>query len=437
MTFEEAKTASLVDRRYAIKREIARGGMGVVFEAEHTTLRSPVALKTLTSTALASSAVHARLMREARALSVVRHPGVTNVLDAGVCRTFGPYVALEMIEGRSLDGLVVARQRLDVESVVSIALQLAQALGAAHARGVIHRDVKPGNVLVTRDASGGGDRVKLIDFGIACVRGEDDVVTRRLTQAGEVLGTIEYIAPEQLLDPAPPTVRADVYSLGALAYECLMGDVPFQGPPRTILTTLLAGGRPSSIRERRPDVPAAVDAAVMRALSRDPSARFASAQAFEEALLAAWGRAPRPLSLLEAPRSSEGRAEGSSRRQFVRAPYVTPVRVVSSNGAWDGRTEDVSEGGLLVVMPSHAEKGETPESSAQGQRVSVRLPLPASGRVVTVEATACWTRAQRGQRAMGISFTSLAEEVRDDIQKYVALMSRDVVAEPGASPRAA
>lgn len=430
----ECVPGSVVDRRYVVGREIARGGMGVVVEAKHTTLRSTVALKTLTARAMESVQQHARLMREARALSMVKHPGISEVLDAGICSTFGPYLVLEMIDGRSLDGLIVAKQRLDVDSALAIVSQLAEALSAVHARGVIHRDVKPGNVLVTHGAGATGDRLKLIDFGIACVHGDDDVVERKLTCPGDVLGTVEYMAPEHLLDGMPPTPLSDVYALGALVYECLMGDVPFPGPARTIMSTMLAGARPASICQRRQDVPLPLEAAIMRALSRDRQARFGTVTAFKEACCAALGRRPRPLALVEVPRPA---LDGASRRRFVRAPYVTPVRVIGSSEAWDGRTEDVSEGGLLVVTSvRHAKEPEAPsEGSQEGQRVSVRLPLPSSGRVVVIDAIACWARTQRGQRAIGISFVALADDVREEIRNYVSLMARDGSPEVAAPKR--
>jgi serine/threonine-protein kinase len=422
--FVAAAPSSTVDRRYVVKREIARGGMGIVFEAEHTMLRAPVALKTLTSEALDWPLVHARLMREARALSIVRHPGVAAVLDAGTCAAHGPYLALEMIEGRSLESFVVARQRLDVESVVHVASQLGATVSFVHDRGVVHRDLKPGNVLVCREPARQGDVLKLLDFGIAVVPGDEDVIDRKLTHSGEVLGTVEYMAPEQLLDGALPTKASDIYALGVLLYECLTGDVPFPGTPTQVMTTLLAGKPVPSIRQRRPDVPPALEAAILRALSRDPAARYPRADALAAAVAAAVPRLVRPLSLLDMP----AEPDPSTRRQYARAPFVTPVRIVASNGPADGRTEDVSEGGLLVVTNALVKEGE---------RVSVRLPLPGAGRVVVIEAIARWARTRRGQKAIGIAFTNLPDDARADIRTYVALMTGSVGSTAAREARAA
>lgn len=407
--FVEAGPGAVVDRRYELKREIARGGMGIVHEAQHVALRTSVALKTLTSAALEWPMVHARLMREARALSMVRHPGIASVLDAGSCPHHGSYLALEMIEGRSLESFIVARQRLDVESVVQIAIQLGGSLSFVHDRGIVHRDVKPQNVLVGRDASQPGDVLKLIDFGIASVPGDHDVVDRKLTSSGEILGTVEYMAPEQLLDGAPPSPATDIYALGVTLYECLVGDVPYPGTASAVMTTLLTGKPPRPIREKRPDVPVALEAAVMRALAREPGHRFGRADALARVVMASVPRAPSALRLLDLP----SEPDPATRRQFARAPFVTPVRILAGAGPADGRTEDISEGGLLVVTSAPVKEGE---------RVHVRLPLPSSGRVVTCEATARWARTRRGQKAVGLAFVALPEDAAADIRAYVGLM---------------
>jgi serine/threonine-protein kinase len=426
MTFEpryiEASPASTIDRRYSVRREIARGGMGIVFEAEHSLTRSSVAVKVLSTAALGWPIVHARLMREARALSVARHPGVASVLDAGVCRSHGPYLVLEMIEGRSLESFIVARRTLDVASTVAVAQQLGAALTHVHEAGVVHRDVKPGNVLVTHEAGHEGDVLKLVDFGIARVGEGDDVVERKLTQQTDVLGTIEYMAPEQILDGLPARPSSDIYALGVTLYECLVGDVPFPGTMTQVMSALLAG-KEVSIRDKRPDVSPALEAVILRALSRDPAQRHATAAELAAACVSAVGQAPRMLDLLQPPRPQ---VDGISRRQFVRAPYVTPVRVAGKAGACDGRTEDISEQGLLVV---------TSGTCVEGDEVSVRLPLPSSGRVVTLTGVARWAKTQRGQRAIGIELGAIPQDARADIQNYVALMTRQSL-RPAAAPQA-
>lgn len=410
LSYVEATPGGVVDRRYRVKREIARGGMGVVHEADHEVVRRPVALKTLTGAALETPLLHARLIREARALSMITHPHVVAVHDAGCCEVHGTYVALEMLEGRSLEGFVVARRQLELDTVLEVTRQIGGALAAVHAQQIVHRDVKPGNVLVALGADRRTEVLKLIDFGIATVPGQADVVDRKLTHDGEILGTVEYMAPEQLLDGAPPSFASDVYALGVTLYECLAGDVPHPGRAPAVMAALAAGKRFKPIREVRPDVPPWLASAIERALSVERGQRFPDALAFVAACTPSIASAPpSSIGLIEVEAE-----EPSTRRQYVRAPYVTPVRILTAAGSADGRTEDVSEGGLLVVTTAAVQEGE---------RVSVRFPLPRSGRVVTVEATARWTRTRRGQKAVGVAFAALPDPVREELRAYVGLMA--------------
>lgn len=407
-----AGPSSVIDGRYAIKREIARGAMGVVFEATHLTLRTAVALKTLTPAALDWRSGSPRLLREARVLAACRHPRIVRVQDAGVCPAHGPFLALEMLEGRSLDSYLVARQRLDVTTVARIGEQLCAAVAHVHTLGILHRDIKPSNVLVTRDEGGRGDSLRLIDFGIAGLPEAEDATSAKLTAAGELLGTVEYMAPEVLLHESVASPAADVYALGVLLYECLTGNVPFAGRPTAIISAHATGAAPPPIRESRADVPAPFESAILSALSRDPKARIASAEALGRMCLDMLDRPGQSLSLLEPAFSSP---TAQARRQFPRAPYSAPARVVTKGGAVDGRTEDISEGGVLVVVSAEC---------AEGESVTVRFPLPTSGRVLVVEGIARWTKTQRAQRAVGVAFRALAPDAVEDIRAYAEFMTR-------------
>jgi serine/threonine protein kinase len=429
---EEAGPESIVDRRYVVRREIARGGMGGVFEAEHQVTRAKVALKTLTRPSLDHPPAHARLMREARVLGAVRHPNIVLVQDAGHCERYGPYIALEMIEGRPLEGILLAKNKLPVGQAVALIAQLCDALDTAHRRGIVHRDVKPPNVLISRTAI--GDQVELIDFGIAMVGKEDDVVDHKLTRMGELLGTIDYMSPEQLMATSPVDARTDVYAAGVLIYECLAGEVPFSGSPTAVMAALIQGQRPPVIREKRNDVSLELEAAVRKALEIDPAKRFQTAREFAYACVAALGGNVPDLQLLDvrddrAPAATEPqrpsiRAAAPStpaadspqrRRQFVRAPYVTPVRIVLGQGQTiDGRSEDISEGGVLIVCDSEC---------ARDQLVKVRFPLPSSGRVITLEAITKWVKTNRNHRAIGLEFANAPADVRSEIRDYANLMA--------------
>jgi serine/threonine protein kinase len=401
----EIEQGTCVDTKYIVKRAIAHGGVADVFEAEHLVTGAPVALKVLRPSTADLVLAQRRLLQEARLLGSLRHLNVVTVHDARCCPRYGPYVVLERIEGRSLEDLLAVRHVLPVGQVVSLLEQLAAGLGHAHDRGVIHRDVKPGNVLL-EVLPGGGEIVKLIDFGISTTAQPAPASAERLTRPGEILGTVEYMSPEQLADGTGGTVRGDVYGVGVLLYECLLGRVPFTGGASQLIAKLASGARPALIDTERGDVPHVLAAVVHRALSPDPRRRFGSVSELAEACRAAVPRVE-PLNLLSSA------LEAATRRRHRRAPFATPVRVLVDGHVVDGRTVDISEGGALIV-------GDV--QCAPDRAVRIRLPLPTSGRVTELEATTRWVKDHRTARAFGVEFVQLPDSVRDEIAGYVQLM---------------
>jgi serine/threonine-protein kinase len=220
-----------VDGRYELRRDLGRGAGGIVFEARHTFTGRRVALKVVAPDVPRAKLeeLRGRLMREARALAAVHHPGVVEVLDGGVLDDGTPFVVMENLEGRTLEGLLTTRGKLSIHETVALTLQLADALEATHEAGVVHRDMKPSNVLITRDRDG-RERVKLVDFGIAQIAGSKD--EEKLTGIGALIGTPAYMAPEQLLALEDVDLRADLYALGITMFECLTGNVPYIGEGR-------------------------------------------------------------------------------------------------------------------------------------------------------------------------------------------------------------
>lgn len=424
----EVALGDLVGGRYQARRAIARGGMGVVFEAEHVLTGARVALKALTADGLRAGRAHERILREARVLGALRHPNVVQIHDAGVCDRHGPFIVLEMIEGRPLDGLLATRHKLPVAQAIAVLVQLCDALDDAHRRGVIHRDIKPSNVLISRTPL--GDQVELIDFGIASEVDDLPSAPResgpKLTREGEILGTVGYMAPEQMLG-TPYDHRVDVYAAAALAYECLVGCAPFDGPPTTVIARVVSGQRPPLATELEPTVPPALAAVLARALSFDPRERQDSARDLAFACLDALGGALPELELLERTAGSRSIAsdhrvarasrvdDATARRQFVRAPYVTPARIFAGEGVFDGRTEDISEGGALLLTSAEVPSDVT---------VKVRVSLPTSGRVVVLDATTRWVRTSHSLRAIGLRFVDPPADVLADIRQYTNIMAR-------------
>ena len=402
-TENDTQIETVVDTRYRLIREIARGGAGTVFEAKHEFTGRPVALKLLRTEHARDAEQQVRFLREAQALYLARHPNVIEVLDAGFTRGGQVYLVTELFEGRSLSGLLAARGRLDVVDTIGIAKQVASALGSAHARGLVHRDVKPGNVIIRRDMRGVGWRVKLLDFGAAKLASSD----QKLTQSGQVLGTPEYMAPEQLMGEAVDH-RADIYGLGVTVYECLTGRVPFPGNFGQVLLAVSSSQYPP-LAELVPEVPESLALAVARALAPKLADRYSDVKSFALDLQGAIKHTSR--ALLPEPTA----ASPEKRRAFARASYVTPVRLLLQGGMHcDGRTEDISAGGLLVLLEHELNAGE---------RVRLRFALPISGKVVDAEARAQWVRGQPGRRVTGLEFMELPQSARETIARYVQLMA--------------
>jgi hypothetical protein len=273
----------VVADRYEVGERLGRGGMAEVRAGTDLRLRRPVAIKFLLPEMAARSDIRTRFEAEARAAASLSHPNAVAVFDTGE-HAGAPYIVMERLPGGSLADGIGAGPARDVEAVRTLAIEVLGALGAAHAAGLVHRDVKPANILLAADG-----RAKVADFGIA--KSVQDAPTGDLTATGQVFGTPAYMAPERL-DGAPATPQADLWSLGVVLYEVLTGDRPFAGDTPLAMARAAAAGEHRPLAEARPDVDLALADAVERALQPDPSARFASAAEMAAALGSAAGTAP-------------------------------------------------------------------------------------------------------------------------------------------------
>ncbi len=265
--------------RYQLKELIGSGGMGVVWSAEHTRLRSPVAVKLLHDSIAEQANSGPRFLREAQACAAIRGPNVVQVLDFGV-EEGTPYIAMELLSGETLRERLRRETKLTPAATLDVVSQMARAIGRAHKLGIVHRDLKPSNIQLCADEE---EIVKVLDFGIAKLI-DGMPLDERLTITGEVLGTAAYMSPEQARGRMGLDYRADLWSLAIITYECLVGALPLRGrTPADLIVAICTEPmpRPSAVA---PGLPAAFDAWFARGTRRVPDERFESAGEMAEAL---------------------------------------------------------------------------------------------------------------------------------------------------------
>ncbi|MGI8512336.1 MAG: protein kinase domain-containing protein, partial [Solirubrobacteraceae bacterium] len=254
---------TLLSSRYRLEAKVGAGGMSTVYRAKDETLERAVAIKILHREIASDSAQLERFRREARAVAQLSHPHVVGVIDAGE-DDGRPYIVFEYVEGETLKERIKRLGQLPVAEAVAYAIEIARALGTAHARHIVHRDVKPQNVLIDAEGS-----AKVTDFGIARTLEEDG-----LTADGRVLGTTDYVSPEQALGH-PVTGQSDLYSLGVVLYEMLSGEVPFRGENQVAVAMKHVQEALPDVQSRRPEISAALASIVDRATAKHLEDRYA------------------------------------------------------------------------------------------------------------------------------------------------------------------
>jgi serine/threonine protein kinase len=274
----DSLVGTVIHERYRILGRLGAGGMGIVYRGEHEVLKTPLAVKVLHPYAVGDGESMERLRREAQAASAIGNEHIVEVRDFGQLEDGSRYIVMELIEGRDLYS-IVHEGPLGWERVRDIGLQLSEALDVAHERGIVHRDLKLENVLLT-ERRGRRDFAKLVDFGIAKVQGH-----AKITAAGRLMGTPEYMSPEQCA-ARPVDHRTDIYSFGVLLYEMVTGRLPFQHAELGVLLRMHIHDPPSAPSAVAPeqDIPLGLEAVILRCLAKNPAARFQTMADVGEAL---------------------------------------------------------------------------------------------------------------------------------------------------------
>jgi serine/threonine-protein kinase len=308
---------TLVAGKYRVVRAMATGGMGEVYEAVHDALAMRVALKVLQREQAAIPEAVERFLREARAAASLGSEHVAKVFDVGQTSDGSPYLAMELLDGHDLEQLLEQRGPLPVHEAVGYVLEALEALGAAHARGIVHRDIKPSNLFLAR--AGDRRRIKVLDFGISKLERGLEAPEVSLTSTRTMLGSPGYMSPEQVRSSKNVDGRTDLWSVGVILYELLTGTQAFVGETLGDVFAKIREEPLAPIRTVRPDVPEGLDRALAKCLERDRSLRFSSAAELAEALRPyAYGGAPEhALSMArETPPSARG-TPASARRALT------------------------------------------------------------------------------------------------------------------------
>jgi len=278
------RSGDVIDGKYVVERACGRGGLAVVLSAMHAGLDQRVAIKMLLPEWAGDNEVIERFLREGRAATRIKSEHVVRVFDVGKLETGAPYLVLEFLDGHNLDDVLRMWGPLPVPTAVDWVLQAAEAIAEAHSYGIVHRDLKPANLFLTRRADGSAC-VKVIDFGLSKLTDPRmSGSSAKLTRPSDVMGSPHYMAPEQLRATCEADARADLWALGAVLHELLVGKPPFRGETVPEICATVLTQEPPRLTSIRASVPPPVENAVLRCLEKDPDARLANAAELARAI---------------------------------------------------------------------------------------------------------------------------------------------------------
>jgi serine/threonine-protein kinase len=351
--------------KYQIERVLGMGGMGIVVAARHLQLEERVAIKFLQADTLKDPVVVTRFLREAKAAAKIRSEHVARVFDVGTLENGAPFLVMEYLEGSDLAAAVRQRGPLPVAVAVDYVLQACEALAEAHAAGIIHRDLKPANLFVTARADG-SHVVKVIDFGISKVATGADA-GMDITKTAEMRGSLIFMPPEQMSRPRDVDPRSDIWALGVSLYNLLTGTYPFRAETVPHLCALILNEEPTPLRAYRPEVPAALEAAIFQCLRKNPAQRFGNVAKLA-AVLVEFGT--------PAARTSAERIAGTLKAAAERKAQPSAPAIEMGNSFAASPERAPPNRGNVVEAPSRAL--ETPALAAAVAIEKVTTPLPIS-----------------------------------------------------------
>jgi eukaryotic-like serine/threonine-protein kinase len=395
--------------RFVVERLLGVGGMGVVFAARHLELDEIVAVKVMLPEIAANADTAARFQREARACVRIKSDHVARVLDVSRLEDGTPYMVMEYLEGSNIEEHLRRQGPFDVESAVGCVIQACDAIAAAHAVGIVHRDIKPQNLF--RALQGDGSyRIKVLDFGISKVSSRLAETEEKLTKTSCAMGSPVYMAPEQMESAKDVDTRADIWGLGCVLFELLVGRPPFRADTMPELCAAVLkhpAPAPSSLRS---DLPAQLDQIVLRCLEKSPSARFVSVGELAQALLPFAPLESDVVARIGRRRSTMPPAAAAAQHESVAPPPETPVNVSArpATGAAVGNTSPNAT--LPAASHEPAELGvehhtqtnfgqKTTGATTKRSRLAIWLGLPAV-MLVGILAASAWLRTGPGAKRL-------------------------------------
>ena len=343
-----AGPGDVIGGKYVVERVLGMGGMGVVLAARHLELDEPVAIKMLLPHLPASGESAARFVREAKAAIRIRNEHVVRVLDVARTPSGSPYIVMEYLDGCDLGQLVEQSGPLPVQDAVEYVLQACEAIAAAHALGIVHRDLKPANLFLAKGGDGALS-VKVLDFGISKLA-EPSSGGPGLTSTATVMGTPCFMSPEQLRSTRDVDARADIWSMGAILHALLAGRPPYDGESSADVSAKIIRDAPTPLRALRSDVPAPLEAAVLKCLEKSPEQRFQGVPALADALATVVERDEVKATAARVTRVAAGtaataatvRATSDPGVRFPVAPVTPGLDPTRTSSAW-GETRRVEQ----------------------------------------------------------------------------------------------